>query len=447
MTGPSLAALRVFRFLRQFARSDCAAVAPLTAMMLVPILGAMALSIDAGYWYKTQRSMQSAADSAALAAAFVDGTTCSTDCDGAAKGTTARLGFTNGTGDVTVVTERNGSTYCPTGVTGTCTRVTIGNQASFWFGSIVGFLGNANGKQGMTAVAVARQSGSGGPSSLCITALAGSGATPALQGNGVPFANMAGCSVFSNTSLNCNGNDLGADYGIAVGTATGCGKQQVTGATPITDPYSGLAASIPTGTCQSSNNISGSKNWTGTIKFCGDVNVTGDVTLQSGSNAVIVIDNGTLNLNKNTFKTASGASATLIFTGTNASTSKHYPTAANGGNPGATLDFAAPTSGTWKGIAIYQNPALTNNVSFTYAGSAPKWNVTGVVYLPHATFTLSGAVGTSTNGYNCFALVVDNITINGTGNMFANPQSQCASAGVTPPSSTIPGGGNPWLIQ
>jgi len=434
-------------FRGNFRKDQRGAVAPLTAILLVPILAVMALAVDASYWYKTQRSMQNAADSAALAAAFVSGTTCGTDCDGAAKGTSARLGFTNGAGDVTVLTERNGSTYCPSGVTGTCTRVTIGNQAGFWFSSIVNFVGNANGKQGLQAVAVARQSGSGGPASLCITALAGSGATPALQGNGVPFANMAGCSVFSNTSLNCNGNDLGADYGIAVGTAVGCGKQQVTGATAITDPYAALAANIPTGACQPSNTISGNKNWTGTIRFCGDVNVSGDVTLQAGSNAVIVIDNGTLNLNKNTFKTAANASATLIFTGTNASTAKHYPTAQNGGNPGATLDIAAPQTGAWKGVAIYQNPALTNNVSFTYAGSAPKWDVTGIVYLPHATFTLSGAVGTSTNGYNCFALVVDNITIDGTGNMFANPQSECASAGVTPPSSTIPGGGNPWLIQ
>ena len=46
------------------------AVAPMTALMLVPILGAMALAVDVGYWYKVQRSMQSAADSAALAAAF-----------------------------------------------------------------------------------------------------------------------------------------------------------------------------------------------------------------------------------------------------------------------------------------------------------------------------------------------------------------------------------------
>jgi len=427
--------------LRRFAKAQGGAVAPMTALMLIPILGSMALAVDVGYWYKTQRSMQSAADSAALAGAFAN----DDNYAGMARGTAAQLGYADGVGDVTVTPVR-GASYCPSG-TGTCTQVSISNQASLWFAPIVGILGNANGKQGLTAVAVA-SSATSGPSSLCITALASSGTTPALQGNGVPFANLAGCSVFSNTSMNCNGNDLGADYGIAVGTSVGCGKQQITGATPITDPYTDLATKLPalkSAPCQSSNSISGNLTWVGVKRFCGDVTVTSDVTLQAGSNAIIVIDNGTLNLKKNTFRTAANAGATLIFTGTNASTAKHYPTADNGGNPGATLDFAAPTSGDWNNVAVYQDPALTTNVSFTYAGSAPKWNVSGLVYLPHATFTLSGAIGASTNGKKCFILVVDNITINGTGNMFSNPQGDC-SGGVSPPSSGIPGG-QPWLVK
>lgn len=428
---------RSLSLLRLMSNSKSGAVAPLTALLLVPLLGAMALAVDVGYWYKVQRNMQSAADSAALAAAQAD----NTSYDGMAKATAAKLGFTDGTGDVSVSSAR-GATYCPSG-TGTCTQVTIANKVSLYFAPIVGILGNGAGKQGLNAVAVA-SAPSSGPSSLCITAL---GTAPsAITANGVPFANLAGCSMFSNGGMNCNGNNMGADYGIAVGQVLGCGVNQISGATAISDPYAALAANIPTAACQSNNNISGNLTWTGTIRFCGDVNVTGNVTLQAGSNAVIVIDNGALNLNQNTFKTAANAGATLIFTGTNSSTALHYPTARNGGNPGATLDIAAPTSGTWAGVAIYQNPALTNNVSFTYAGNAPTWNITGLVYLPNASFTLSGAVGKSTNGYSCFALVTKTITINGTGNMFSNPQSQCASAGLTPPSSGI-SGAQTWLLK
>ena len=427
------------------------AVAPMTALMLVPILGAMALAVDVGYWYKTQRSMQSAADSAALAAAFSD----DANYAGAAKGTATRLGYTDGTGSVTVVPERNGSVLCPTGVTGTCTKVTITDEASLWFAPIVGILGNANGKQGLMAVAIARQSGAGGPASLCLTAYGTSGVTPAIQANGVPFANMAGCSIFSNNNMNCSGNNLGADYGIAVGTNTGCGITSVTGATPVADSFAALASNIPAlkaAPCQPSNNLSGNYTWSGTIHFCGNVTLTGNVTLNpppaGSADPIIVVDNGVFDTARKAFQSAAGAHATMIFTGTNASASSHYPTGQSGGPaPGSTLDINAPTTGTWKGIAIYQDPALTNNVSFTYAGNAPTWNITGMVYLPHASLTLSGAIGKSSNGYNCFALAVDNITINGTGNIFANPQSQCNSAGLTPPSTNLPGGGNPWLIQ
>jgi hypothetical protein len=44
-----------------------------------------------------------------------------------------------------------------------------------------------------------------------------------------------------------------------------------------------------------------------------------------------------------------------------------------------TLDIAAPTSGAWSGIAVYQDPALTTNVNISYAGNNPTWNITGLI--------------------------------------------------------------------
>jgi hypothetical protein len=48
--------------------------------------------------------------------------------------------------------------------------------------------------------------------------------------------------------------------------------------------------------------------------------------------------------------------------------------------------------------------------------------------LPHASVTFGGAVNKSSKGQLCFGLVVDNLTVNGTANVFAN-DTQCASAG------------------
>ena len=42
--------------------------------------------------------------------------------------------------------------------------------------------------------------------------------TNAIRTTGSPSPDLSGCSVKSNTSGNCNGHDLDADYGDAVGT-------------------------------------------------------------------------------------------------------------------------------------------------------------------------------------------------------------------------------------
>ncbi|MBS0269955.1 MAG: hypothetical protein JSS54_13385 [Proteobacteria bacterium] len=83
-------------------------------------------------------------------------------------------------------------------------------------------------------------------------------------------------------------------------------------------------------------------------------------------------------------------------------------------------------------MAIFQDPNLTTNVNISAAGNSPTWNLSGMVYLPHSSVTLSGAVNKSASGATCFGMVVDNITINGTGSIFAN-DTQCKSAGLNLP--------------
>jgi hypothetical protein len=71
------------------------------------------------------------------------------------------------------------------------------------------------------------------------------------------------------------------------------------------------------------------------------------------------------------------------------------------------------------------------------AGNKPTWDISGLVYLPHSSVTLSGAVNKSSTGVRCFEMVVDNMTINGTGNIFAN-NNQCPAGGL----NNVPLGGN-----
>jgi hypothetical protein len=136
-----------------------------------------------------------------------------------------------------------------------------------------------------------------------------------------------------------------------------------------------------------------------------------------------VIENGQLDTNGFTL---TGDNLTVIFSGSNGNY-QHVPTG------GGTLDITPPTSGDWEGMAIYQDPALTTGVDVSAAGNSPTWNISGAIYLPHSSVTFSGAVNKSAQGYLCFTMVVDNITVNGTADIFAN-DNQCGQTGLKMPT-------------
>jgi Flp pilus assembly protein TadG len=442
----------LLRLLRAFLASRHAAVAPLTALLLIPISGAIAFSIELGGWQYMQRAAQNAADSAAIAAATVNnagatGTTSLLEAQAAA----AKNGFVNGAGNTTVTATKLAA--CPTGTSAgsTCYQATVTTTFPLLFSKVIGYKGDGGlgVAQTILANAIATTAGGGLQQQVCVLAL---GPNNSFTSNGGPKPEMSGCVIASNGNMSCNGHDLGADYGVAVGTNSGCGVAQVSNGQKTSDPYA--ARTPPTNPCSSypqepikkgdpalpaSNVISGTApSWNGTQQtFCGDVQLSGDVTL-TGSDTTVVIENGVLDLNGHTFKTASGAAATVVFSGTNGSSSSHYPTGSG------TLDIQAPSSGTWSGLAIYQDPSLTNNVSFTYSGNTPTWDISGAVYLPNANVTFSGTVNKSSNGASCFTLVAYTVLVNGTAYILSG-DSACSA--YPTPSVTVGAGTRERLVS
>jgi hypothetical protein len=249
----------------------------------------------------------------------------------------------------------------------------------------------------------------------------------------------------SNTGMTCHGHNTGATNGDAHNTNNGCGITQNSNVPILPDPYKSFASNIPADTCggsypQESGGLqtkwSGAKTLPATTIVCGDLQLTALTTLTTASpGSVLVIENGQLDTHGNTLQTAAGSALTIIFSGSSGSYT-HAPTG------GGTLNFNAPTSGIWSGVAIYQDPALTTGVDISAAGSTPTWDISGLVYLPHASVLFSGAVNNSANGASCFGLVVDNITINGTGEILKT--GGCAAAGLNLPSNTV---GTVALVQ
>ena len=433
---------RLAQFMRRFRAGKAGNIAITAALVSPVLLGAFGLGTEVTSWYSIQRQMQNAADSAASAAA----TNGSDNFGDEARAVSARYGFTDGQ-DGVVVTAVDKQT-CPDGTTD-CYKVTVKKPVPLALVKVVGYGGDAQIGEApaklLTASAMAIQDEA--PRPYCIVALANSGASPALRTNGAPKADLVGCNVMSNTDSTCNGHDLNADVGDAFGTNDGCGVKRNSHVSKIADQYAARASNIPEVTCLNGfhkapqkkndpalpavNQLSGTYNWPKAPDGCGDMQLTGDVTINTDANgAVLLIRNGNLDLNGHTLQTSNGSALTIVFTGENNGNYGHVLTGAG------TLDIKAPTKGVWSGVAIYTNPTLKVNVDITEAGNSPTWKITGLVYMPNADVTFSGAVNKSSFGASCFTMVVDTLLINGTGSILAH--GQCGQAGLTMPTNPVP---------
>jgi Putative Flp pilus-assembly TadE/G-like len=441
-------------------------VAVIMAFLFPVLVGTMGIGFEISNWYLRTRAMQNAADAAAIAAASNAGS----NYDVEAKAVAAQYGFVDGSNNLTVTADKS-DTYCPVGVIITnppCYKVTISSMMPLYLSQVVGYQGDAtlDGKQEkiLSSAAVAVQKTVKQP--ICMLALGTSGQP--IRSNGGPTTNFTGCSVMSNGNAQCNGSDLLANYGLAHGSNSGCGNTQLSDIPIVPDPYAVYASNIPDqstlndashcnnsyqnlkkkgSTWSGGTSWSGSKSLTGTASvagntlICGDLQLTGNVTIDAPAGAVLYIDRGSIDLNGHTLSTNSGSAVTLVFTGV-AGGAAGAPNDNSGGSS-SVLDIQAPSSPSapFPGIAIYQDPNMTTPTNFTYTGNSPTWNLTGGVYMPYASVTMSGAINKSANGAVCMVMVTHDVTVDGTGAIYAQTPdgSGCKAAGLNMPTATIPG--------
>lgn len=435
---------------RTFARDRRGNIAIIASLSMPVLLGFVGLGAEVSSWYGGKREMQNAADTAAIAAAS---NAHPERYDDEARAVAARYGFHDGQGGVTVTASNTAP--CPSGGTSDCYSVTINKLQPMLLAQVVGVTADAmlNGSPAKLIVAKATAKQANGPRDYCILALAGSGHPEALRANGVPFANLSGCNTMSNSNATCNGHDLEADNGDAHGINNGCGNKQHSNVDTVKDPYADRATKIPSHTCSSyawrpeskkepdlpsANQIHGLQPFTGVKHVCGDLRANGPVYITE-PNTVIVIHGGSLDIDEASIVTQGEGSLTIIFTGPHVVTANHPEGQPHIPMGDGTLDVRAPTTGDWRGIAMYQDPALSSGVDIKEAGNTPTWMITGLVYLPKASVTFSGAVNKAANGAACFGLVVDNLRVNGAGSILAH--GECPEAGLTLPYSLMPGRG------
>lgn len=227
-------------------RDESGATAIITAITFMMLMGFTALGVEVGSWYAERRALQTAADAAALGAAYriyKEGK----DADGiteAGEGDASRNGFTNGEGGVDL-TVSNPPTGGPNSENDYAAEAIISKQRTTLFASM--FMNGDDLTIRTRAVAVVRV---GGP--FCVLALdptAGS----ALKFGGTSDLTLTNCGLIvnstSNTAMNLIGGSIvGATYADITGNYTKSSNstldieegQPNIGVDPLDDPFEDL---------------------------------------------------------------------------------------------------------------------------------------------------------------------------------------------------------------
>ena len=452
--------MKLLRDIVRFGRDE-AGVGSIYMLALLPLFLILAgFGMDGTAAFRTRDMLQSTADAAALAGALQlpTGGAASTNQQCAAVNKALSYSHANmsvaGFGNVlnstytsasvctpgdVVFGDWNGTTFtspAPAGK-GNAVQVTVKTAAANsnpYPTSFLALIGKSSWDIVATAIAM-----NGVPKPICLLSLSTT-ANPGILSDGLPHSNLSGCTIASNSSMTCHGagSDGGAEFGITVGANSGCGTIEATGPVVSDSRYSSMLDSTTASNALTScGGTFAGTTWNSAptltsspLVVCGDVTMSSNITVAPASGgSVIIIENGQLNTNGKTLTTSNSNGLTIVFSGTNASGATHQVTG------DGTLTFSGPPSGTWKQMALYQDPnliptgsGLLDFVPRNPGQKFPDLNIQGIIYMPHGLFELHGSLSNNNAGA-CIVLVADTIVIKGTGDVVA--QQACTNAPTT----------------
>jgi Flp pilus assembly protein TadG len=431
----------------------------MATMALFMLFGIMGLAIDLGWSYYRKQVAQTAADSAALAAAVVaensSGTnviTCGlynvlcqstpTACPTVTGSPANNIqngclyakanGFTN-SGNQTVTMASSASGTAPNPIQFSIlysVTATVGETNPQLFS---GLAGNTNGKIQAVATAEVVQL----PLPYCIYALNQTVSQAVYVTGSNSSINSPDCGIADNssssTALVVSGNaQIRTGFIKIVGGYQIQGQSvlsptPVTGVGAITDPLVNLADPPTPSSCDQTNyNKSqpptGGGAWQLTPgTYCGGINIGGQVSAVFAPGIYYIYGGGiTFQNNSGTItNTTTGGIGGVMFFNTDGHgiaglpTSNYAPLLITG-QTNVTLN--APTSGTYSGVLFFKDRLVSSSNNTDSIQATDKPNLTGTLYFPgdNLTFTGQSGVGIST-GTNNPAIIADTFTVNGGG--------------------------------
>ena len=410
----------------------------LAGVSMTVIVAFLALAIDVGQLRYQQTKLQNAADAAALAAAlemsYCGSTHACTAMQTAAQKALVENGFSGSTVYTQCGTPGTGLTIgvnqgpCALGSTSgdpnygssQYVEVVVSYPQSTYFAKIVGI--------SSVKINVRAEAGLGN-SNDCLYLSTGNTTTSANQtllvnGNatisascgiindagGSQAAVFNGGDTITSTGLYIHGGDLNNGNNTLNPSPT-------TGVSPVSDPLSYLSPPAA-GSCTYSNEVINSGGGTVTLNpgtYCGGLIINGSATVSFNPGTYIMQGNMIVNGGD----TISGTGLTFYFSSGSLTM-----------NGSSDASLVAPTTGTYAGILIYQNPSDGSGIILN-GDTNSKWQ--GTVYAAGANLTING--GGNLAAYT----IVDaaSMTVNG-GVDFTLGADYSSLPGGSPAKSSVP---------
>ena len=373
----------------------------LICLAIITIMGLIGLVADVGSLQAQKQLLQTAADSAALAAGQELNYG---DSVAAGKADAASNGFTNGQNGI-VVTINNPPLSGPNAGKSGYIEAIVSRPEPTFFLRALGFTTITLSGRAVSAVG-------NGPNCIYVLDPSASGAMN-LNGN-INIQSACGLLVDSSNSsgLSVNGNiTITAPSMGVVGGYSSNGNVTLTplpkkGILPAADPLAYVQA--PSYGACSYNSFSLNGNYGSSSSpyqmspgvYCGGMSFNGNLYLNFKAGTYVLAGGG-INVNGN---------ATMKGTGIT-----FYNTTGTGGykgivlNGNITLNFSAPTSGTLSGILFFQDRSIPGSAAGSTINGNSGSTIDGALYFPTTTLTYNG--NSSTSGYSI--IVADKWIANG----------------------------------
>jgi Flp pilus assembly protein TadG len=453
---------RMIGFFRRLLKDRRGSALAIACACMPLVIGAAGLATDTIEWTLWKRQLQRAADSAAFAGVYdraaASGATTNTSTAVCADLSVnlhtwmSLIGTSPCTGTVgsyTTLSYPNNTTYVTNQVT-----VTLKVQQSLPFSSM--FMSAA---PVITASATAGSVAYGG--NPCMLALNKSGT--AIDNSGNTTVNAPTC-IFYSDSASSNSAAAGGNSSVTAKAIAGVGgiassnnwvvNQYLPYSPSLADPF---APPSSTAVTPDPSDMKCAGHWVAAhgqnpATWVNDALTDGvDITtmrdangnqancftsLSVGANRTLSIPNtyagGPIYINGGNVDLQGAFSCpacTIVLTNNDPS-----PTATIGtfsSNAQATNNITAPTSGAYKGIAVYQDRRATGNIDKINGGSGNV--ISGVVYFPKDTLWLNG---TGSAVSLCSMFVANNLKFNGTGNIAISSASDAPCTGILQNTAT-----------